>query len=216
MEGTEIRYYTTICILCVSTVVPFYNYADYKEAKDSLKNHRVSKSRWNQIFEKQGRRCAVCKCTEPKGVKRKYWCIDHDRNCCPGVHSCGKCVRGILCSYCNRGLGSFQDNLESLKGAIDYLQGYKNTKSRTSETKRKISEGWTTARRLKQSETLRGINNLKIRKDYTCPDCERVFEKVTKHEYGGHRKTCVYWKNAAELIQKQEGKTLDEILDSSI
>jgi uncharacterized C2H2 Zn-finger protein len=57
---------------------------------------------------------------------------------------------------------------------------------------------------------------MKTKKDYTCPDCGQVFEQLTKHEYGGHRKTCLYWKRAAELIQKQEGKTLDEILDTNL
>ena len=30
--------------------------------------------------------------------------IDHDHRCCPGSESCGKCIRGILCSSCNTGL----------------------------------------------------------------------------------------------------------------
>lgn len=32
-------------------------------------------------------------------------CIDHDHRCCPGDVSCGKCVRGIVCSRCNTGIG---------------------------------------------------------------------------------------------------------------
>ena len=55
--------------------------------------------------------------------------IDHDHNCCPGDHSCGDCVRGILCPDCNRGLGSFHDNIEFLKNAIIYLRRQNETKS---------------------------------------------------------------------------------------
>ena len=48
--------------------------------------------------------------------------IDHDHSCCPGVKSCGACVRGMLCNLCNKGLGQFQDDPERLKSAIRYLE----------------------------------------------------------------------------------------------
>jgi hypothetical protein len=38
--------------------------------------------------------------------------IDHDHNCCHGGASCGKCIRGILCSACNLSLG----HVESMAG----------------------------------------------------------------------------------------------------
>jgi len=38
--------------------------------------------------------CAVCRMTENLSV-------DHDHSCCPGEHSCGKCIRGFLCRTCN-------------------------------------------------------------------------------------------------------------------
>ena len=51
--------------------------------------------------------------------------IDHDHSCCPGKSSCGKCVRGVLCSTCNTGLGMFKDNPFLLTKAIDYLKNVK-------------------------------------------------------------------------------------------
>jgi recombination endonuclease VII len=48
--------------------------------------------------------------------------IDHDHKCCSGPHSCGKCVRGVLCQHCNQGLGNFKDDPEILKRAIAYLE----------------------------------------------------------------------------------------------
>jgi hypothetical protein len=64
--------------------------------------------------------CAICHRTEPTG--NGQWAVDHDHGCCPGEESCGKCVRGILCSMCNHGLGMFEDNLDTLMSAVAYLK----------------------------------------------------------------------------------------------
>lgn len=50
--------------------------------------------------------------------------VDHDHTCCPRRgYSCGKCIRGALCRNHNRGLGYFDDNVEALQAAINYLRG---------------------------------------------------------------------------------------------
>jgi hypothetical protein len=36
-------------------------------------------------------------------------------------HATGK-IRGLLCTKCNQGLGSFENNVEWLQNAIDYLR----------------------------------------------------------------------------------------------
>lgn len=52
-------------------------------------------------------KCLICNCDEKLVV-------DHN-------HVTGK-VRGMLCNHCNRGLGHFRDNLDTLQKAIEYLK----------------------------------------------------------------------------------------------
>ena len=60
--------------------------------------------------------CSVCGSHERLSV-------DHDHSCCDGrSKGCGKCVRGILCSTCNTGLGFFRDDVALMKKAIAYLE----------------------------------------------------------------------------------------------
>jgi hypothetical protein len=67
---------------------------------------------WEQLFESQGRCCAICKGTEP-GTKNG-WHTDH-------CHS-AKRVRAILCQHCNVMLGHAKDDIERLQAAILYLK----------------------------------------------------------------------------------------------
>ena len=57
--------------------------------------------------------CAICKIKLEDGYLVH---VDHD-------HITGK-VRGILCRWCNTGLGNFRDSLKSLKSALEYLKKY--------------------------------------------------------------------------------------------
>lgn len=60
-------------------------------------NYGLSEEQWNDLFDAQGRTCAICK-TEKSGGKS--WHTDHD-------HKTGR-VRGILCFRCNVNLGIFE------------------------------------------------------------------------------------------------------------
>jgi hypothetical protein len=44
------------------------------------------------------------------------------------AHSCGNCVRGIICHRCNLNLGAWHDNLDLLAAAIRYLLGERGTR----------------------------------------------------------------------------------------
>lgn len=73
---------------------------------------------YDSLLEKQGGVCAICE----RQPGEASLAVDHDHACCPGkAKSCGKCVRGLLCEDCNRGIGMFSDSIKSLRRAIDYL-----------------------------------------------------------------------------------------------
>lgn len=49
--------------------------------------------------------------------------VDHDHNCCSSQATCGRCVRGLLCRGCNRAIGSFSENPQTIAVAYRYLTG---------------------------------------------------------------------------------------------
>ena len=74
------------------------------------------------VAERRGR-CDICK--KPfKNQKDTH--VDHDHACCPGWKSCGKCVRGLLCSSCNISLGGFRDSPAVLRRAARYIEGHRS------------------------------------------------------------------------------------------
>jgi len=85
----------------------------YKERISS--QYGLTIEQYNLILVSQGNVCAICNATGPL-------CIDHDHSCCPGIHTCGKCIRGLLCRNCNTGLGLLKDDPQRLSKAIDYLR----------------------------------------------------------------------------------------------
>lgn len=87
----------------------------------------VYKSRYGIDFEGlwQAQKGACALCHEPlmRGGKTPMSvCVDHDRECCPGETSCGKCVRGLIHRRCNLILGYSGDDPDVLRGLIGYLE----------------------------------------------------------------------------------------------
>ena len=64
--------------------------------------------------------CAICKSPDPKHWSGKF-CIDHD-------HETGH-PRGLLCFKCNAALGNFNDNIQNLTNAIEYLNNFRDPRS---------------------------------------------------------------------------------------
>lgn len=79
-----------------------------------------------KMVDKLDGKCQICS----RDFSDSRWgkpAVDHDHSCCSGNKTCGKCVRGLLCSECNHGLGKFQDSEEVLMSAIEYLRGYRES-----------------------------------------------------------------------------------------
>ena len=80
------------------------------------------------LWDAQSGTCAAC--CEPmlgEGREPSSVCVDHDRSCCPGGKSCGKCVRGLIHRNCNLVLGYAKDDVKVLRSAVIYLESWKTT-----------------------------------------------------------------------------------------
>jgi len=60
--------------------------------------YNMTPEQFKVLCDKYQGRCWIC-LRRPK-LKQ----VDHDHACCPDRRSCGKCVRGILCTTCNNKL----------------------------------------------------------------------------------------------------------------
>jgi hypothetical protein len=88
--------------------------------ESKLKSHyNLTLTDYNELLDSQNGACAICG-LEPTS---RRLAVDHDHACCPGEKSCGKCVRGLLCTNCNLGIGAAQDNIAILEAMIIYLRG---------------------------------------------------------------------------------------------
>jgi hypothetical protein len=85
----------------------------------NLQRYGLTPESYIEMEKAQGGVCAICK--EPEREKKRM-AVDHNHSCCPGLTSCGKCIRGLLCTRCNKGLGVFGDDRDLLLRAANYLK----------------------------------------------------------------------------------------------
>jgi hypothetical protein len=83
-------------------------------------NYGISLEEYNLMNQQQGDVCAICKQPETAMWRGRLTrlAVDHDHN--TGV------VRSLLCSRCNRALGSFDDDPVLLRAAADYLEYHRS------------------------------------------------------------------------------------------
>lgn len=80
--------------------------------KSHIKGHyAMTIEEYDCLIEKQNGRCAICNGINAEGRRLS---IDHN-------HKNNK-VRGLLCHHCNAALGLVKDDINVLKGMIEYLQ----------------------------------------------------------------------------------------------
>ena len=85
-----------------------------KNKKQWLKRkYNMEINQFQSIKIKQKGNCAICNTKLEDGFLVH---VDHD-------HETGN-VRGILCRWCNTGLGNFKDSMVNLKSALRYLKKY--------------------------------------------------------------------------------------------
>jgi hypothetical protein len=94
-------------------------YGPKQQALKRLTRYAITPEEYAYFLKLHNGLCAIC--NKPSNISLS---IDHNHNCCPGGGSCGKCVRGLLCSPCNIMLGGAKDNTETLRTAIAYLEYY--------------------------------------------------------------------------------------------
>lgn len=91
---------------------------EYKR-RETLARYGLTLEQFSTMLAAQGGRCAICQRRDPGGFG---WHVDHDHACCRArKKSCGKCIRGILCSRCNVGIGNLQDDPVIIQAALGYL-----------------------------------------------------------------------------------------------
>jgi len=88
---------------------------DRVRSRHLRRKYGITQERYDELLRAQKGCCAICGARSP-GSNRKVFNVDHN-------HRTGA-VRGLLCGFCNRGIGNFKDSALLLKSAFKYLEGH--------------------------------------------------------------------------------------------
>jgi hypothetical protein len=89
------------------------NAADSQYEYHIYQRYGLDADGYNEIFRKQGGKCAICETTEGRSRNGRL-VVDHD-------HETGQ-VRGLLCGPCNSAIGRLGDTADRLLRAYHYLK----------------------------------------------------------------------------------------------
>lgn len=91
----------------------YVNFSDKKANSRLLREYGITLDQYNQMFEEQEGKCAIC--GKHQSELKFALAVDHN-------HDTGE-VRGLLCRKCNTGIGLFDDNKSLIHNALTYLGG---------------------------------------------------------------------------------------------
>lgn len=118
------------CIACLKLEAKQYrtNNPITEKSRKLLYYYGIDIATYNKKLEEQKGCCKICKKNyEEVGTLA----VDHDHNC-SNIHedrrACIECLRDLLCQNCNRGIGLFEENIEFLENAIEYIKKHKEGK----------------------------------------------------------------------------------------
>lgn len=97
-----------------------------REIKSRLKTrYGLTPEQYAKMLEDQNGACLICNGNDLNSRQhqkvRQPLVVDH-------CHTTGK-IRGLLCSHCNRALGLFEDKIDLLQKAANYLQSHQDSSS---------------------------------------------------------------------------------------
>jgi hypothetical protein len=81
--------------------------------RSGLQRYGLTEDQYQRMVEKQQHVCAICRERRPSKHDGRL-VVDH-------CHVTGH-VRGLLCDFCNWGLGNMRDRVDILQRAIQYLE----------------------------------------------------------------------------------------------
>lgn len=81
-----------------------------------LSRYHLTPQQYEELVGRHQGLCPIC-------MTRKANVIDHDHSCCSGQHTCGGCVRGVLCKQCNAAMGVLTE--QGINRALLYLKEFK-------------------------------------------------------------------------------------------
>lgn len=88
------------------------NVGDNQRRYALKRQYGITIEQYDELLEKQNGNCAICQRHHTEFKKRLA--VEH-------CHSTGA-IRGLCCTYCNRGLSAYHDKPEFFRRAADYLE----------------------------------------------------------------------------------------------